>query len=285
MKAGQPSRTALGAAGHRAAHQVLERGFIFADPLAVRILGAESGEFIARAAADPSSRKLRLFIAVRTRFSEDALVAALSGGIRQVVVLGAGLDTFSYRHPVPEHVRIFEVDHPATQEWKRKRLADVAIPVPTALTFAPVDFEREALGSGLERAGFDPHQRTFFSWLGVVPYLTRPAVLETLRYVANISAGGEVVFDYANPPPASAQIGDATDHEALAERVASVGEPFHTYFETELLLATLVSLGLADVEDLGPDQIRARFFANYRGNSGNNRGGHIVRAASARRCC
>jgi methyltransferase (TIGR00027 family) len=282
MEAGQPSRTALGAAGHRAAHQVLERGLIFADPLAVRILGTESGEVIARAAADPSSRKLRLFIAVRTRFSEDALVAALSGGVRQIAVLGAGLDTFSYRHTVPKHVRIFEVDHPATQEWKRKRLADVAIPVPTALTFAPVDFEREALGSGLERAGFDPHQRTFFTWLGVVPYLTRPAVLETLRYVANMSAGGEVVFDYANPPPASAQSDGAADYEALSERVASVGEPFNTYFETELLLATLVSLGLADVEDLGPDQIRARFFPNHRGNSGNNRGGHIVRAASGR---
>jgi methyltransferase (TIGR00027 family) len=283
MEAGQPSRTALGAAGHRAAHQVLERGLIFADPIAVRILGAEAREFIAKAAADPSSRRLRLFIAVRTRFAEDALVAALSGGVRQIVVLGAGLDTFSYRHTVQEQVRLFEVDHPATQEWKRKRLADMAIPVPTALTFAPVDFEREALGSGLERAGFDPHQRTFFTWLGVVPYLTRPAVLETLRYVANISAGGEVVFDYANPPAASAQMGDATEHEALAERVASVGEPFKTYFETEFLLATLVSLGLADVEDLGPAEIRARFFPNYRGNSGNNSGGHIVRAASARR--
>lgn len=282
MEAGQPSRTALGAAGHRAAHQVLERGFIFADPLAVRILGAESGEFIARAAADPSSRRLRLFIAVRTRFSEDALLAALAGGVRQIVVLGAGLDTFSYRHTVPEHVRIFEVDHPATQEWKRTRLADVAITVPTALTFAPVDFEREALSSGLERAGFDPHQRTFFTWLGVVPYLTRPVVLETLCYIAKISASSEVVFDYANPPSASAQSESAADHEALAERVARAGEPFNTYFETELLLATLVSLGLADVEDLGPHQIRARFFPNYSGTSGNNRGGHIVRAASGR---
>jgi O-methyltransferase involved in polyketide biosynthesis len=209
MEAGQLSRTALGAAGHRAAHQVLDRGFIFADPLAVRILGAEAQELIARGAADPSSRKLRLFIAVRT-----------------------------------------------------------SIPVPTALTFAPVDFECEALSSGLERVGFDPHQRTFFSWLGVVPYLTRPAVLESLRYVANLLVGGEIVFDYLNPPSASGQFASASDHEVLAERVASVGEPFNTYFETAMLLATLVGLGFAEVEDLGPDQIRARFFPNYRGNSG-----------------
>jgi methyltransferase (TIGR00027 family) len=282
MEAGEASRTALGAAAQRAAHQVLERGFIFPDPLAVRILGAESGELIARAAADPSSRKLRLFIAVRTRFSEDALVTALSGGVRQIVVLGAGLDTFAYRGAVQENVRIFEVDHPATQKWKRKRLAEVAIPVPPALTFAPVDFEREALGSGLECAGLDPDQRTFFSWLGVVPYLTKPVFLETLRYIANLPAGGEVVFDYANPWSGSAQAARNADHDALALRVASVGEPFKSYFETEALLATLVGLGMSDIEDLGPVQIRARFFPNYRGTSGNNIGGHIMRVASDR---
>jgi methyltransferase (TIGR00027 family) len=283
MEAGQPSRTALGAAGHRAAHQVLERGSIFADPLAVRILGAEGEEFITRAAADPSSRKLRLFIAVRTRFAEDALAAALSRGVYQIVVLGAGLDTFAYRGTIHEHVRIFEVDHPATQRWKRKRLTEVAIPVPPALTFAPVDFELEALGPGLERAGFDPRQRTFFSWLGVVPYLTKPAVLETLRYIANLSAGGEVVFDYANPRSGSAQVARDVDHGALAERVASAGEPFKSYFETEALLATLRGLGMSNIEDLGPAQIRARFFPNYRGTPGSNIGGHIVRAASDRR--
>jgi methyltransferase (TIGR00027 family) len=279
MEAGQPSRTALGAAGHRAAHQVLERGSIFADPLAIRILSGEGEEFITRDSADSSSRKLRLFIAVRARFAEDALAAALSRGVCQIVVLGAGLDTFAYRGTVQEHVRIFEVDHPATQEWKRKRLAEVAIPAPPALTFAPVDFEREALGSGLERAGFDPGQRTFFSWLGVVPYLTKPAVLETLRHIANLSAGGEVVFDYANPRSGSAQAARDVDHDALGKRVASVGESFKSYFETEVLLATLVGLGISDIEDLGPDQIRARFFPNHRSTSGNNIGGHIVRAA------
>jgi methyltransferase (TIGR00027 family) len=282
MEAGEPSRTALGAAVHRAAHQRLERGSIFADPLAVRILGVEGEEFITRASADPSSSKLRLFIAVRTRFAEDALAAALSRGVGQIVVLGAGLDTFAYRGTVQEHVRIFEVDHPATQKWKRKRLAEVAIPAPPALTFAPVDFEREALGSGLERAGFDPGQCTFFSWLGVVPYLTKPAVLATLRYIANLSAGGEVAFDYANPRSESAQASPDVDHDALAERVASVGEPFKSYFETEALLATLRGLGMSNIEDLGPAQIRARFFPNYRGKPGNNIGGHIVRAASDR---
>ena len=165
----------------------------------------------------------------------------------------------------------------------RTRLAEVAIPAPPALTFVPVDFEREALGSGLECAGFDPGQRTFFSWLGVVPYLRKPAVLETLRYIANLPAGGEVVFDYANPRSGSAQAARVADHDAVADRVASVGEPFKSYFETEALLATLGGLGMSDIEDLGPVQIRARFFPNYRGTLDNNNGGHIVHAASDRR--
>jgi O-methyltransferase involved in polyketide biosynthesis len=163
-------------------------------------------------------------------------------------------------------------------------LAEVAIPAPPALTFAPVDFERDALGSGLQYAGFDPGQRTFFSWLGVAPYLTKPAFLETLRYIANLPGGGEVVFDYANPWSGSAQAARDVDHDALALRVASVGEPFKSYFETEALLATLVGLGMSDIEDLGPVQIRARFFRNYCGMPGSNIGGHIVRAASERGC-
>jgi O-methyltransferase involved in polyketide biosynthesis len=91
MQAGRPSRTAWGAAGHRAAHQVLERGSIFRDPLAVRILGDEGNAIIERARNDPGSRRLRLFIAARSRYAEDALQGALASGLRQLVVLGAGL--------------------------------------------------------------------------------------------------------------------------------------------------------------------------------------------------
>jgi methyltransferase (TIGR00027 family) len=279
MEAGQPSRTALAAAAHRAAHQVLERGRILSDPLAVRILGADGEEAIRRAAADPSSRRLRLFIAVRTRIAEDALAAAVARGVRQVVVLGAGLDTYAYRGTADSSVRIFEVDHPATQDWKRRRLADAAITPPPALTFVPLDFERETLGAGLGRAGFDPNQRTFFTWLGVVPYLTERSVLATLRYLAGLPGGADVVFDYATAPSSAAEAERAADHAALAARVASAGEPFKSHFSTEQLLATLDRLGFSDVEDWGPVQIRARYFPNHRGSSGSE-GGHVLRAAT-----
>src|ERR1035437_3638091 len=149
MQFGEPSRTARAAAFHRAAHQVLEHGRIFADPLALPILG-EDAETVARKAEQrPSGRRMRIFIAVRTRFAEDALAAAVERGVRQLVVLGAGLDTYAYRGALRDRLRVFEVDHPATQAWKRQRLAEAAIPLPDNLTFAPVDFERQSLADGL----------------------------------------------------------------------------------------------------------------------------------------
>lgn len=107
METGQPSRTAQSAAEHRAAHQILESGRIFADPLAVRIL-AETPDAIAhRAAVDPSSRRMRLFIAARTHFAEEAFARAVEDGVHQLVILGAGLDTYAYRGSLRDRVRIF----------------------------------------------------------------------------------------------------------------------------------------------------------------------------------
>src|SRR5208282_3157769 len=145
---------------HRAAHQVLEQGRIFADPLALRILGKDAETVAREAEKQPSARRMRIFIAARARFAEDALAAAVERGVRQLVVLGAGLDTYAYRSPLRDRLRIFEVDHPATQAWKRQCLRDAAISIPSSLTFAPVDFERQTLTEGLAAADFDPAQQT-----------------------------------------------------------------------------------------------------------------------------
>lgn len=279
MQPGHPSRTALGAAAHRAAHQALEGGRIFADPLALQILGADADAAVRRAAADPSRRRLRLFIAVRTRFAEEALARALARGVRQVVVLGAGLDTYAYRNAAPVGTRIFEVDHPATQSWKRGLLAEAGIALPPSLTFVPVDFERGRLADALALAGHDPQQRTFFTWLGVVPYLTEQAVLATLGYIAGLPGGAEVAFDYANPRQAAPQNEHSSEHEALAARVANAGEPFRSWFRTEPLRQALAGLGFAQIEDLGPDAIRARYFPGHQ-ESASNEGGHVLWAAT-----
>ena len=218
-----PSRTALAAATHRAAHQILEKGCIFNDPLALRILGEDAETVAHEAEEEPARRRVRIFIAVRTRFAENALAAAVEQGVCQVVVLGAGLDTYAYRTTQHDRLRIFEVDHPASQDWKRQHLKDAAIPIPSSLTFAPVDFERQTLAEGLTLAGFDPSQQTFFTWLGVVPYLTEKAVWSTLSFIANLPNGAQVVFDYSDPPDSLS--GEArVSHEMRATHVAQLAK-------------------------------------------------------------
>lgn len=280
MEPARPSRTALGAARHRAAHQVLERGRIFADPLALRILGADADEAVRAAERQPSRRLLRLFIAVRSRFAEDAFAAASARGVRQLVILGAGLDTYAYRLEPVDGLRVFEVDHPATQAWKRERLAEAAIAIPASLSFVPVDFERESLAERLVAGGLDPARPAFFIWLGVVPYLSEAAVSGTLTFIAGMSGGAHVVFDYANPPAARVREAEYTAaHADLAARVAAAGEAFQSYFDTAALHARLRSLGFREIEDLGPTLIGERYFGK-RAARPDDAGGHVVRATT-----
>lgn len=276
MQQGQASRTALGAAAHRAAHQVLEQAAIFYDPLALRILGADAAAKVQEAAQEPSRIRMRIFIAVRSRLAEEALAKAVSRGVRQLVVLGAGLDTYAYRSPFKNRLRIFEVDHPATQAWKREMLAAASIPVPEWLSFAPVDFEEETLANGLASAGFDPSQQTFFTWLGVVPYLTGETIWSTLGFISAISAGSNVIFDYSDPPEKfTPQL--RAYHEARAARVAELGEAWITHFEPADLHQQLSGIGFAEIEDMGPRQIAARFFPN-RAAMVPEAGGHVLLA-------
>jgi methyltransferase (TIGR00027 family) len=281
MQPGQPSRTALGAAGLRAAHQVLDGASIFPDPLALRILGADADDLLreAKAETDPFRQRLRWFIAIRSRIAEDALAASITRGVRQLVVLGAGLDTTAYRAPPSQDLRIFEVDHPATQAWKRRRLTEADIPLPAALTFVPVDFERETLAQGLAAAGFDFTQQTFFTWLGVVPYLTDAAIFSTLGFIAGLSGGAHVVFDYVNPTASVIEPARRAAHEALAARVAAAGESIRNHFDSDALHVRLKALGFRDVEDFGWAEIAARFFPGRAISSGG--GAHVLRAATA----
>jgi methyltransferase (TIGR00027 family) len=280
MERGQPSRTALAAATHRALHQVVEGGRIFCDPLALRILGKDAESLQREASTDPSDRRMRIFIALRTRVAEDALEAAVGAGVRQVCVLGAGLDTFAYRASLPPGARVYEVDHPATQAWKRARLAAAGIAVPESLTYAPIDFERETLERGLAAAGFDRGQPAFFTWLGVVPYLTEAAIESTLRFVGSLPAGTQVVFDYAEPPGSLAP-DQRAERDARAARVASLGEPWRTYFEPELLHARLRALGFGEIHDLGPREMLERYLPSAAQRS-SSYGGHVLRAAKPR---
>src|SRR5580704_178111 len=183
------SRTAQRVAIRRAAHQLLDRPRVFDDPFALRIIGSEAAEELRSNPKEHHafSRAFRAFMAARSRYAEDELACAVARGVRQYVVLGAGLDTFAYRNP-HAGLWVFEVDHPATQAWKREQLEQVDIAVPQSLAFAPVDFERVSLGEGLDAAGFDRAAPAIFTWLGVVPYLTEQAVFATLGLIAGLAS-------------------------------------------------------------------------------------------------
>lgn len=259
------SRTALGAAAYRAAHQILDNPVVFADPLAIRILGEDGAAALARQ-LDPdeaqSWRRMRAFIAARSRFTEEALGEAVRNGVRQSVVLGAGLDTFAYRNPYGPQLAVFEVDHPATQAFKRAQLKTAGIDVPPSLTFVPVDFERESLLAALEAAGFRREEPALFSWLGVTMYLDRDRVLATLAAIARgTGAGTKLIFDYVRAPPS---VGDASvraRYEALIERLAAIGEPWRSFFDRQELDQALREAGFTEVRDLDGAALNARYFA------------------------
>lgn len=249
-----PSRTALVTAYARAYHQIADQPRILADPLAARLLGVTvdelselgrpgegGGEEILRLGV--SDRPRRLFFAARSRFAEDRVAEAVAAGVRQVVILGAGLDTFAFRHP-HSGLRVFEVDHPATQAWKVERLAASGIDLPEGLSLVPVDFETDTLATRLEDAGFSRNDPAVFVWLGVVYYLTPDAARDTLDYIARQSGSAEVIFDYLADTDA-----DRAQLRARAERAAAVGEPWFSYFAPDEIAARLRALGFTDIED------------------------------------
>ena len=197
-------------------------------------------------------------MAVRSRYAEDELARAVAHGVKQYVVLGAGLDTFAYRNPYPK-VRVFEVDHPATQGWKREQLHAAGIEIPGPLTFVPVNFEEQTLADGLAHSGFDASAPAFFSWLGVTPYLTREACMTTLTFIASMPKSGGVVFDFAIDPMLL-NAGQREAFDALSKRVAAYGEPFQLFFDPGKLQNELKTLGFARAEVLAREELNARYF-------------------------
>jgi methyltransferase (TIGR00027 family) len=277
MKPNEPSRTALIPARQRAAHQVLDHGSILYDPFAMKILREEEKDVLQFANQDPLASIGRLFTAARSRIAEDALSRAVERGIRQVVILGAGLDTFALRSPHgARQIRIYEVDHPATQAWKRQRLAEARLALPPWLIFVPVDFERDDLGKTLVGAGVQQNSPAFFTWLGVVPYLTEDAIGSTLDYMASIR-NSEVVFDYMEPPEAFSE----EMRKLVAERTEQLermDERWASRFEPDGIAAFLRSHGFCDIEDIHFEEITSRFGRSVQGLAAGGAGLHVVHA-------
>ncbi|MFZ0393074.1 MAG: class I SAM-dependent methyltransferase [Terracidiphilus sp.] len=257
MEHGKPSRTALRVAIRRAAHQLVDQPPILDDPIAVRLIGSGYERDLERA-AHTVARDFRCFMAARSRYAEDHLAHAVASGVSQYVILGAGLDTFAYRNPFPQ-LRVFEIDFPPTQQWKRWMLAEAGIAAPPNLTFVALDFEHQALAEGLLGAGFDAAKPAFFSWLGVVPYLTLDAFRATLAVIGSLPAGSGVAFDYAFPPDTLAPQRRAV-FNLLAARVAAAGEPFQLFFAPDQIDAELRQSGFRLIEQADHEKLNQLYF-------------------------
>ena len=265
MQDERPSATAWRVALARAAHQRFDHPTVFDDPLALRIVGAEAHAtspeafFHDRYKFTRRAKFVRALVVVRSRLANDELATAVSRGVRQYVLLGAGLDTFAYRNPHPG-LRVFEVDHPATQGWKRKILHRAGIAEPESLTFVPVNFERQTAMEGLVAAGFDRSAPAFFAWLGVTMYLPEDAVYAMLRDVAAMPPSSGIIFDYTV---------SRSEMSLLARlmvlmvnrRLRRINEPWITFLSSAALAAKLRSLGFREVRDLGAQDLNARYFS------------------------
>jgi methyltransferase (TIGR00027 family) len=264
VRQGEPSRSALTVASLRAVHQLLDEPLVLSDPVALPLLGActeaalREDPFVLN---DPMSRGLRGALVARSRFVEDELASCAAAGVRQYLVLGAGLDTFAYRNPYSdEGLRVFEVDHAGTQRWKQQLLAEAGIGVPPSLTFVSADFERDDLGSALQQAGFRADQASCISWMGVTMYLTVDAVAATLRTVAGFAVGSRLCFDYRVPVTMLNPV-ERVINEVIGQRIAALGEPWLSTFDPTQLQRQLLELGFRSAESATPDDLNLRYFA------------------------
>lgn len=263
MKHGEASRTAVSAASMRAAHYLLfDEPAIFADSFALALMGLETPGQLRAALAPrplPELRRIAAFFALRHRYSEDRLMASLARGADQVVLLGAGLDSFALRHPeAVSGIRYFEIDHPDSQRSKRARLAELDLDTP-GVRYVEVDFARVALADALAGAGVARDRITFFAWLGVTQYIPGPAVDQTFALVAQFPAGSEIVFD-AILPFDDLDPADQAISRRAADVSATFGEPWMTFIRPQDLATDLRARGWSAVETLGPAQAAARYY-------------------------
>ncbi|MFF9077999.1 class I SAM-dependent methyltransferase [Streptomyces sp. NPDC014735] len=251
---GQPSRTALMSAAARAAHLLVDKTpSIFADTLAQAFLGERAEELLGyhrSYGGHPVLSGARATAVTRSRYTEDRLAELASRGVDQYVILGAGLDSFAYRSELADGMRVFEVDKPTTQHWKRALLVETGTTVPPSAFFVPVDFEKEStrsLAAHLVRTGFDPGRPALVSWLGVTMYLTSEAIRQTLAVISGFAPGTELIVEHLLPAGLRDETGQSYAELVMAV-AAEQGEPWQTFLSIEQMDALLLEHRLQPVE-------------------------------------
>jgi methyltransferase (TIGR00027 family) len=262
MEKARPSQTSGIPAVMRALHQTSdEEPKILYDPIAPKLVDIAnlSGSWLAPFLAHPFAPQWRAGFLIRSRYAEDSLADGVLRGLSQYLILGAGLDTFAYRQPHWAHaLKIFEVDHPATQGFKRDRLVKSNIAPPDNLTFVPVDFETTSLKQALCNTSFAFHRTTFCSWLGVTQYLTLAAIDATLAFILSLPRASEIVFSFSLPQNALSGI-EADAVAIAAAKSGEAGEPWISRFYPADLIARLRRMGFAEVIHLTPEQALERY--------------------------
>ena len=263
-----PSRTAILTAVARALYREQPPPLVFDDFLASGLAGEEGSplrERLLTAIPQPLVLGFTRWVCIRSRFAEEVVDRAAALGADQYVILGAGLDSFAYRRAdLMADLRVFEVDHPGSQAWKRQRLEELGVGIPDKLTFAPVDFEHQSLREGLEEAGFDFSRAAVFAWVGVTMYLTREAIDTTLGTIARCQPGSRLVLTYNQPDEVLDPFSIAVTR-AFRAIATEMGEPFLSLFTRKEIHHLLSSHGLEVTEDFGPDEARAAYFGGRSG--------------------
>jgi methyltransferase (TIGR00027 family) len=247
----------------RSVHREEPPPWVLNDYLALDLAGVEGLALRERLVAEVPASLLLAFgrwMCVRARFAEDLVERSVRDGVAQYVILGAGLDSFAYRRrDLLDRLRVFEVDHPATQSWKRQRLGAIGVDLPVGLVYAPVDFEIQTLREGLGAVGFGFGQPAVFSWLGTVQFLTLDAIKATLGTVSACLAGSRVVVTY-NQPLSAVQGVAAQVSAAFVGIATEMGEPFVSRFLPDQIAQLLRQHGFGDTADFGPEDARVRYF-------------------------
>jgi methyltransferase (TIGR00027 family) len=285
MDPGRASMTAMGTALMRAAHTRLDEPPLLDDPWGDRLIPREQREaMLASGGREELDTALRAHpsygtVILRARYAEDALAEAVARGVRQYVIVGAGMDSFALRRPAfARDLEVFEVDHPATQEFKTGRLAECEIPPPAGLHLVAADLGETTLDAALAGSAFREDRPAFFSWLGVTPYLTRAANLTTLAAIASCGlAGSELVFSFVDQALLDADAGDGPMAQARAQ-VAAVGEPWISGFHPGELGQDVRGAGLELLEVLGPAQLGERYCAGRGDGLSPSPGSHLAHA-------
>jgi methyltransferase (TIGR00027 family) len=267
MTANRPSRTAEWVAAIRAAHLRYDRPAIFEDKFAIDLTSRgwrlivntpPLYRLVTRLTGTASARGT--FMA-RARYTEEKLESAMRDGVGQYVILGAGLDSFAWRRrDLIGKLRVFEIDHPASQAAKRRRLHGLGVPVPENLEFIAVDFGRETVAEALARSHYRPNHRAFFSLLGTVQYISREALMNTLRSIAITAApGSELVLSYVQPRRL-VEPAQLSPYDRVTRFAARQGEPLVSLYDPAELAAEVCAVGYELVENFSPRDQALRYF-------------------------